>query len=181
MDWQVTGFRSGRFERPGIVLDEDGVWREAGAVEEAEEPKCWMKKRKASWRKGSSPKSRRSKRSPNPNPKVRRQEVVVQRKGTLRLPLPILVRFTDGTEERFTWTREDQAKSTWWRVPLSTSLEKIDMVLLDPDRNFYIDGNKTDNQWYRSTKSHGPSGGGKGSLPSTPRPCTSFPSWGADR
>jgi hypothetical protein len=75
-------------------------------------------------------------------------DVVVSRKGTLRLPVEIEVRFTDGTTRPFEWTREAQEATTWWRLPLEPGPKKIDRVLIDPGRRYYLDGNMADNQWY---------------------------------
>ncbi len=75
-------------------------------------------------------------------------DVVVSRKGTLRLPVEIEVRFTDGTTRPFEWTREAQEATTWWRLPLEPGPKKIDRVLIDPARRYYLDGNMADNQWY---------------------------------
>ena len=80
-------------------------------------------------------------------------DVVVSRKGTLRLPVKIDVQFFDGKETRttrsFEWTREAQEASTWWRLPLEPGSEEIERVLIDPQRRYYLDGNMADNQWYK--------------------------------
>ncbi len=75
--------------------------------------------------------------------------VVISRKGTLRLPVRIDVNFKGGTTKSFEWTREAQAASTWWRLPLEPGAEEIERVLIDPQRRYYLDANMADNQWYK--------------------------------
>ncbi len=75
-------------------------------------------------------------------------DVIISRKGTLRLPLEIEVHFTDGAIEPFEWTREAQEGATWWRLPLEPGSKRIERVLIDPARRYYLDGNMADNQWY---------------------------------
>jgi hypothetical protein len=84
---------------------------------------------------------------------LRHYDVVVRRKGTLRLPLAILVTFEAGEdepvrEERFTWSRAAQAESKWWRLPLEPGTARIISVVVDPERLYYLDGDMSDNQWY---------------------------------
>ncbi len=74
--------------------------------------------------------------------------MIISRKGTLRLPLEIEVHFTDGAIEPFEWTREAQEGATWWRLPLEPGSKRIERVLIDPARRYYLDGNMADNQWY---------------------------------
>jgi hypothetical protein len=75
-------------------------------------------------------------------------DVIISRKGTLRLPVEIEVQFTNGAVESFEWTREAQEGTTWWRLPLEPGPQKIERVLVDPARRYYLDGNMADNQWY---------------------------------
>jgi hypothetical protein len=75
-------------------------------------------------------------------------DVVVSRKGTLRLPVGIEVLYSDGAKESFNWTRQAQESATWWRLPLEPGPQKIVRVLIDPRRRYYLDGNMADNQWY---------------------------------
>ncbi len=92
----------------------------------------------------------------SPAQRARRFDVVVQRKGTLRLPLTIAVNFDDETSETFTWTREAQAESTWWRIPILSREAAIASVILDPDRVYYLDGDMSNNQWYAAPDSLAP-------------------------
>ena len=75
-------------------------------------------------------------------------DVVVSRKGTLRLPVKIEVQFTGGDIESFEWTREAQEGTNWWRLPIEPGPNKIKRVLVDPARRYYLDVNMADNQWY---------------------------------
>jgi len=77
-----------------------------------------------------------------------RYDVVVTRSGTLRLPLTVEVAFADGETRRYEWSREAQADTNWWRLPIEPGAEKVRQVLLDPERVYFIDTNMTDNQWY---------------------------------
>jgi len=74
--------------------------------------------------------------------------VVVRRRGELRLPLPIEVTFEDGATRRFEWSRDAQAGSRWWRLPLEPGAERIRSVVLDPERRYYLDADMSDNQWF---------------------------------
>lgn len=76
--------------------------------------------------------------------------VTVTRHGTLRLDLDVEVAFENGETRKFTWTREEQEGSAWWRLPLDPGEEKIARVLVDPERKYFIDTNMGDNQWYSS-------------------------------
>ena len=72
---------------------------------------------------------------------------MVRRKGQLRLPLEILLTFEDGTQVRRRWTREEQAASTWLRIE-GENESKLQSVVLDPERLYYLDTDMSDNQWY---------------------------------
>ena len=80
-------------------------------------------------------------------------EIVVQRHGELRLPLPIEWTFAaeDADSEprkgSHVWTREEQEGATWWRLRLE-SRQKLESVVLDPERGIYLDGDMSDNQWF---------------------------------
>lgn len=75
-------------------------------------------------------------------------DVVVRRKGTLRLPCRIEVNFEDGGKRTFDWSREDQALSTWYRLPLDAGMHKVTSVVIDPERLCYLDTDMSDNQWH---------------------------------
>ena len=40
------------------------------------------------------------------------------------------------------------SRSTWWRLPIPPGPQKVERVLLDPERRYYLDGDMSDNQWY---------------------------------
>ncbi|MFT7679003.1 MAG: hypothetical protein ACI8QC_003002 [Planctomycetota bacterium] len=84
---------------------------------------------------------------PKPSP-ARRYDVVISRRGNLRLPLTIEVLFDDEHLETFTWTRAAQAEQQWWRLPLEPRDAKIISVVADPERLYYLEANMSDNQWY---------------------------------
>ena len=86
-----------------------------------------------------------------------RHEVLVRRSGGLRLPVTIEVRFEGAESQQHVWTREMQAESTWWRLPIEASSARIQAVIIDPERRWWVDRNMSDNQWFRS-------GGGEGRL-----------------
>ena len=56
--------------------------------------------------------------------------------------------YSDGTFESFNWTRQAQESATWWRLPLEPGSQRIERVLIDPARRYFLDGNMADNQWY---------------------------------
>ncbi|MDF1837626.1 MAG: hypothetical protein P1V35_07155, partial [Planctomycetota bacterium] len=84
---------------------------------------------------------------------LRHYSVVVRRRGTLRIPLPIEIRFSDDTRQTFEWTRELQEGSMWWRLPIAPGAAEIDAVVLDPERAYFLDSNMKDNQWFRASRS----------------------------
>ena len=77
-------------------------------------------------------------------------EVVVRRRGDLRLPLPVRLTFADGETRDELWSREEQESETWTRIELESD-EKLVSVQLDPERSYYIDRDMSNNQWYDET------------------------------
>ena len=75
-------------------------------------------------------------------------DVVIRRSGGLRLPVVIEVIFEGSERQRFTWTREMQATSNWWRLPIEARAEKIRAVVIDPERLYFLDRDMSDNQWF---------------------------------
>ncbi len=76
--------------------------------------------------------------------------ILLRRKGELCLPLPWKVRYEDGTEEMYEWKREEQIASAWYRWSFQ-SPRRVDAVILDPERRYYIDLDMSNNQWVRET------------------------------
>lgn len=74
--------------------------------------------------------------------------VLLRRKGELCLPLTWLVRYEDGQEETFQWRREDQLGQAWYHWSFE-SQRRVDAVVLDPERRYYVDLDMSNNQWYR--------------------------------
>jgi len=87
-----------------------------------------------------------------------RVNLMVRRKGTLLLPLKLALRYADGTGETLLWSREDQARTTWWK-PLEgreVALKKLISAVLDPDRVYDFDKNLSNNQWFDATDERTP-------------------------
>ncbi len=79
-------------------------------------------------------------------------EIVVQRHGDLRLPLPIEWTFASDDDEEpeigtHTWTRAEQEGANWWRLRFESN-KKLESVVLDPARVLYLDGDMSNNQWF---------------------------------
>ena len=64
--------------------------------------------------------------------------------------------FDDGTSRDFTWTREQQAERTWWRLPLEPGDKKISAAVIDPERLWYLDTDMRGNQWFAKRDRTGP-------------------------
>jgi hypothetical protein len=74
-------------------------------------------------------------------------DVRVVRRGELRLPLELELRFDDGTSERRTWARDAQDGSKWFEIRVRGE-RKLVSVVLDPDRACYLDADLSDNAWH---------------------------------
>ena len=85
-------------------------------------------------------------------------DLIVRRKGSFILPLELELTFKDGKKERLVWTREEQARSTWWK-PVADR-EKVDTELvsavLDPDRLYLFDTDMSNNQWFKKQDTRTP-------------------------
>src|SRR5262249_51475263 len=71
---------------------------------------------------------------PPENERPWRIDLMVRRKGALLLPVKLALRYEDGSGETLLWSREDQARTTWWK-PLEgreTSPKKLVSAVLDP-------------------------------------------------
>jgi hypothetical protein len=49
--------------------------------------------------------------------------------------------------ERHVWTREQQEERRWLRIE-HQGARKLEAVLLDPDRSWYVDLDMSDNAWF---------------------------------
>ncbi len=74
-------------------------------------------------------------------------EVLVRRRGELRLPVDVEVRYEDGETERVTWTREQQAASRWLRLRRE-GRGKVVAVAVDPELRWYVDTDMSNNRWF---------------------------------
>jgi hypothetical protein len=115
------------------------------------EPAGWFQDAAGEWKP-------RPKRSPD-EPRAEEDalgwevEVMVRRKGTLLLPVKLELRYEGGASETLLWSREEQARSTWWK-PLegrAPSKHKLLAAILDPERVITLDLDLSDNQWYDAT------------------------------
>jgi hypothetical protein len=79
-----------------------------------------------------------------------RAEVTVVRRGELRLPLMIELRYEDGTTALHSWSREDQKERRWLKLELERD-QKLVAVLLDPQRTYFLDADLSNNHWYDET------------------------------
>jgi hypothetical protein len=76
-----------------------------------------------------------------------RAEVLIVRRGELCLPLEYELRFDDGSIERHVWSREDQLAGRWLALD-HAGPKKLAAVLLDPDRDWYLDTDMSNNSWF---------------------------------
>jgi hypothetical protein len=85
-------------------------------------------------------------------------DVVVRRKGTFLLPLKLQLTYDDGSKETLLWSREEQARSTWWK-PLAgrePSGAKLLSAVLDPERLYLVDMDMSNNQWFEQVDERAP-------------------------
>ena len=80
-------------------------------------------------------------------------EIIVHRHGNLKLPLPIQWTFQTEDEEdepergTHMWTLVEQEESNYWRLRIESDT-KLESVILDPNRDIYLDGDMSNNQWF---------------------------------
>jgi hypothetical protein len=145
VDWGVEVTQQREAKPAGMFL-EDGQWVEVAVEEEEAEPAEAEEAEEAEESEETDEPESADEDEHSDQPW--HYDVTVSRRGTLHLPLTIEVTFADGGSRRFEWTREAQAESNWWRLPIEPGPHKILRVLLDPERGYFIDANMTDNQWY---------------------------------
>ncbi len=152
VDWSVSVASSTTPEDQGWFLSEEGDWVKAGVGME-ETVEASSDETSVEEPGDESDTEAEQVEAPVPDKPLQHYNVVVRRRGTLRLPLPIQVRFNDDTQQTFEWTREQQEGSMWWRLPIEAGSAQIEAVVLDPQRAYFVDTNMKDNQWFRSHKS----------------------------
>ncbi len=76
--------------------------------------------------------------------------VLLRHNGEIRIDLPYVLTFEDGSTESGVWTREEQGATAWKRLDLD-STQKLKSAVLDPDRGIYLDRDMSNNQWYDET------------------------------
>lgn len=69
-----------------------------------------------------------------------RVEVIVERRGTVRMPVDIVVVFEDGSETHESWDGEER----WHRLEI-ISTEMADYAIVDPDNELPLDVNRLNN------------------------------------
>jgi len=74
-------------------------------------------------------------------------EVAITRTGDLRLPLEIEIQYEDDAREQLTWSRQDQLENRWLKIA-RTDPRRVVAVRLDPSRDYYIDPDMSNNQWF---------------------------------
>jgi hypothetical protein len=79
-----------------------------------------------------------------------RTEVVVERRGEVRLPVEVLVVFEDGSETRATWDGSDR----WHRLDI-TGTEAAAYAVVDPDQKLPLDANRLNNSRMRTAGTRG--------------------------
>jgi hypothetical protein len=130
VDWSVEVDQKPEPKPAGWFLDPKGEWRKAADEEPPKdaEPDRWT------------------------------VNLIVRRKGTLLLPVKLALRYADKSGETLLWTREEQARTTWWK-PLEgreVSKSKLVSAVLDPERVYDFDKNLSNNQWFDETDEKAP-------------------------
>lgn len=77
-------------------------------------------------------------------------EVTLHRSGELRLDLPLLLTYEDGSTEELIWTRDEQGAVPWKVIARESEL-RLKSVVLDPNHGIYLDRDMSNNQWYDET------------------------------
>ena len=139
----------------------DSVFRGTGTVDWGVEvaqrrerkPTGWFPDASGAWTSGAPAKEEEQR------PELGWQiDVMIKRKGSLLLPVKLELRYEGGAAETLLWTREEQARSTWWK-PLdgrAPSKQKLVAAVLDPERVITLDLDMSDNQWFDATDDRTP-------------------------
>lgn len=87
---------------------------------------------------------------PSAEPPRYRSEVVIERRGELRVPVDIRVVFDDGGETRETW----DGQGRWYRIDV-TSTHQATYAVVDPDDKLPLDSNRLNNSRLRELGTRG--------------------------
>jgi hypothetical protein len=79
-----------------------------------------------------------------------RSEVVIERRGAVRLPVEILVTFDDGSATREVWDGLDR----WYRIDI-TSTHQVVSAVVDPDDRLPLDADRLNNSRLRTPATRG--------------------------
>jgi hypothetical protein len=85
-----------------------------------------------------------------PEPPRYRSEVVVERRGEVRMPVDIVVTFDDGSATRESWDGLDR----WYRIDV-TSTRQAAYAVVDPDDKLPLDVNRLNNSRMRAPATRG--------------------------
>ena len=150
VDWEVAVGQTRKPKAEGWFLCEDGTWTSEcspealAAAEEEAAAKAAEESESSEWDSATDGLDDEDSKKPY------LYDVVLRRGGELVLPVTIRVTFDTGEHESFEWTREMQGEKRWWRLPLVSSPRKIQSVIIDPERLWYLDKNMANNQWFES-------------------------------
>ncbi len=79
-----------------------------------------------------------------------RSEVLIERRGTVRVPVDILVVYDDGSTTRETW----DGQGRWYRID-ATGMRQVAYAVVDPDRALPLDVNQLNNSRMREPGTRG--------------------------
>jgi hypothetical protein len=79
-----------------------------------------------------------------------RTEVIVERRGEVRMPVDILVAYEDGSQTRESWDGLDR----WYRIQV-TSTQQAAYAVVDPDEKLPLDVNRLNNSRMRTEGTRG--------------------------
>ncbi|MCZ6596725.1 MAG: M1 family metallopeptidase [Planctomycetota bacterium] len=119
-DWSVEVTQQRRLDRQGFFQGEGGEFIERERPEEeerADDDRPWQ------------------------------VEVIVRRSGELSLPVPLRLRFEDGTVRDEIWSRDEQLVQAWRKIVIESD-HKLVSAVLDPSRGNYLDVDLSNNQWF---------------------------------
>jgi hypothetical protein len=88
--------------------------------------------------------------APAAEPPRYRTEVVVERRGEVRMPVDILVFFEDGSQMREAWNGLDR----WYRIDV-TSTQQAAYAVVDPDDKLPLDADRLNNSRLRTPGTRG--------------------------